>query len=166
MMFSNRTIAVLRPKHPRLQLLQVSKQPLYVQAVHMEESVYVFFHRGYNVKLWYLMWALHINYRLTCRMIQMKQKEYYIWFFYFSVLSDCGFPGAPAHSSVKFAPEVSPGGEVEEGTIAEYSCDRGFELLGPARRVCTNNATWSPQGIPFCGEYIVCSFLFHFQCTT
>ena len=31
------------------------------------------------------------------------------------------------------------------------SC-RGFELLGPARRVCGTNGTWSPQGIPFCGE--------------
>jgi len=64
------------------------------------------------------------------------------------VLSDssCGFPGAPAHSTVKF----SPGEDVREGTIAEYSCDRGFELLGPARRVCANNGTWSPQGIPFC----------------
>ena len=29
---------------------------------------------------------------------------------------------------------------------------RGFELLGPARRVCGTNGTWSPQGIPFCGE--------------
>jgi len=65
-----------------------------------------------------------------------------------TVLSDssCGFPGAPAHSTVKF----SPGEDVREGTIAEYSCDRGFELLGPARRVCANNGTWSPQGIPFC----------------
>jgi len=63
-----------------------------------------------------------------------------------SVSSDCGFPGAPAHSTVKF----SPSDEVREGTIAEYSCDRGFELLGPARRVCANNGTWSPQGIPFC----------------
>jgi len=64
------------------------------------------------------------------------------------VLSDssCGFPGAPAHSTVKF----SPGDDVREGTIAEYSCDRGFELLGPARRVCASNGTWSPQGIPFC----------------
>ena len=29
---------------------------------------------------------------------------------------------------------------------------RGFELLGPARRVCGANGTWSPQGIPFCGQ--------------
>ena len=74
------------------------------------------------------------------------------------VRSLCGYPGAPAHSSVQFSPgqggqERGQGGEaLEPGTIAEYSCDRGFELLGPARRVCGDNGTWSPQGIPFCGE--------------
>jgi len=70
-----------------------------------------------------------------------------------AVLSQCGYPGAPAHSSVQFSP--SNGGQergqaLEPGTVAEYSCDRGFELLGPARRVCGDNGTWSPQGIPFC----------------
>ena len=29
---------------------------------------------------------------------------------------------------------------------------RGFELLGPARRVCGQEGTWTPQGIPFCGQ--------------
>jgi len=65
------------------------------------------------------------------------------------VSSQCGYPGAPAHSSVEFS-EAGGGGEHGVGSIAEYSCDRGFELLGPARRVCGENGTWSPQGIPFC----------------
>ena len=60
----------------------------------------------------------------------------------------CGYPGAPAHSRVEFSTA-----ELEEGSVAEYSCDRGFELLGPARRVCSANGTWTPQGIPFCGMY-------------
>jgi len=73
--------------------------------------------------------------------------------------SRCGFPGAPAHSSVEFSesdrsPPPSSSGSagltVPTGAIAEYTCDRGFELLGPARRVCGTNGTWSPQGIPFC----------------
>jgi len=59
----------------------------------------------------------------------------------------CGFPGAPAHSTVDFSQEP-----IRSGTVARYTCDRGFELLGPARRVCSNNGTWVPQGIPFCGE--------------
>ena len=65
----------------------------------------------------------------------------------FPGLSDCGFPGAPAHSSVDFNTA-----RVRAGTVARYGCDRGFELLGPARRICGQNGTWTPQGIPFCGE--------------
>ena len=74
------------------------------------------------------------------------------YIFNFSGLSTCGFPGAPAHSSVQFS-EGSTGDRVAAGGIAEYTCDRGFELLGPARRVCSQNGTWSPQGIPFCGRF-------------
>ncbi|CAB4067596.1 unnamed protein product [Lepeophtheirus salmonis] len=39
---------------------------------------------------------------------------------------------------------------VRKGTVAKYTCDRGFELLGPTRRLCGENGTWIPQGIPFC----------------
>ena len=35
--------------------------------------------------------------------------------------SGCGFPGAPAHSTVTFSPSDD---NAREGTIAEYSCDR------------------------------------------
>ncbi|TRY61198.1 hypothetical protein TCAL_01485 [Tigriopus californicus] len=64
--------------------------------------------------------------------------------------AECGFPGAPAHSSVKFNTEGLSEDEWRPGTVARYSCDRGFELLGPARRICGENGTWAPQGIPFC----------------
>ncbi|XP_011149089.1 uncharacterized protein LOC105188998 [Harpegnathos saltator] len=73
----------------------------------------------------------------------------------------CGYPGAPAHSSVRFT-----GTDVEdvldeedallkdimlpEGTVATYSCERGFELLGPARRQCQSDGMWAPEGVPFC----------------
>ena len=70
------------------------------------------------------------------------------FFFYFTLALKCGFPGAPAHSTVEFSTPT-----VEPGTVARYTCDRGFELLGPARRMCGTNGTWVPQGIPFCGEY-------------
>ena len=84
-------------------------------------------------------------------------------YIFVSGTSSCGFPGAPAHSSVQFSDRAANAAlaaatlgnslAVDEGTIAEYTCDRGFELLGPARRVCGNNGTWSPQGIPFCGKF-------------
>ncbi|CAG9781746.1 unnamed protein product [Diatraea saccharalis] len=57
----------------------------------------------------------------------------------------CGFPGAPAHCKVSFSEE-----EPREGTVVTYSCEPGFELLGPARRVCGPNSRWTPDGIPFC----------------
>ncbi|XP_032679645.1 uncharacterized protein LOC116848037 isoform X2 [Odontomachus brunneus] len=70
----------------------------------------------------------------------------------------CGYPGAPAHSSVRF----TIGDVLDEeddlfndtmfpvGTMATYSCERGFELLGPARRHCQADGTWTPEGVPFC----------------
>ncbi|CAD7077767.1 unnamed protein product [Hermetia illucens] len=61
-----------------------------------------------------------------------------------SIESACSFPGSPAHSSVAFSDE-----SLASGTVASYTCERGFELLGPSRRVCDNGA-WVPEGIPFC----------------
>ena len=73
--------------------------------------------------------------------------QHFIFYFSELELTGCGFPGAPAHSSVDFSQDP-----IATGTVARYTCDRGFELLGPARRICSNNGTWLPQGIPFCGE--------------
>lgn len=61
--------------------------------------------------------------------------------------SKCRFPGAPAHSSVVFSDET-----LGPGTVATYTCERGFELLGPSRRVCEADGRWLPDGIPFCGK--------------
>ncbi|OXA43704.1 Sushi, nidogen and EGF-like domain-containing protein 1 [Folsomia candida] len=74
--------------------------------------------------------------------------------FLFSALG-CGYPGAPAHSALTFS-----GPELKEGVIATYACERGFELLGPSRRVCGEDGTWSPVGIPFCVPIKVSCFLY------
>ncbi|XP_050084549.1 uncharacterized protein LOC126570629 [Anopheles aquasalis] len=58
--------------------------------------------------------------------------------------NSCKFPGAPAHGSVEFTDET-----LRDSTVATYYCERGFELLGPSRRVC-NDGQWIPEGIPFC----------------
>ncbi len=60
----------------------------------------------------------------------------------------CGYPGSPAHAIVS----MSPQGPIQSGTTATYNCDNGYELLGPARRTCNENGTWTPLGIPFCGK--------------
>lgn len=75
----------------------------------------------------------------------------------------CGYPGSPAHASVILSTE-----KIAPGTIATYTCDNGYELLGPPRRACNTNGTWTPAGIPFCGKcrrnlfdiYILCIPLF------
>lgn len=74
----------------------------------------------------------------------------YLYNFSFFAIPDktCSFPGSPAHSVVVFTNE-----SLVSGTVASYSCERGFELLGPSRRVC-DNGIWLPEGIPFCGEYL------------
>lgn len=84
--------------------------------------------------------------------------------------SECGYPGAPAHSSVRFSgaaiddvideedgPLGGPRAPLAPGTVATYACERGFELLGPTRRQCQEDGTWAPEGVPFCGEF--CSFV-------
>lgn len=65
---------------------------------------------------------------------------------FFFPAQSCSFPGSPAHSTVTFTDE-----NLEDGTVAAYTCERGFELLGPARRVC-EKGQWAPEGIPFCGK--------------
>ncbi|XP_053624020.1 CUB and sushi domain-containing protein 3 isoform X2 [Plodia interpunctella] len=73
----------------------------------------------------------------------------YLWFSFLLLqgyaTATCRFPGAPAHSLVSFSDEA-----LSEGTVASYSCERGFELLGPARRACGAGGRWTPDGVPFC----------------
>ncbi|GFW09592.1 sushi, von Willebrand factor type A, EGF and pentraxin domain-containing protein 1 [Trichonephila clavipes] len=57
----------------------------------------------------------------------------------------CGYPGSPSHSIITFNTET-----VQTGTVATYRCDPGFDLLGPIRRLCVENGTWIPIGIPVC----------------
>ncbi|GBL84865.1 hypothetical protein AVEN_93887-1 [Araneus ventricosus] len=59
----------------------------------------------------------------------------------------CSYPGSPAHSTVTFNTEA-----VQTGTVATYRCEPGFDLLGPIRRLCVENGTWIPIGIPVCGH--------------
>ncbi|XP_034943551.1 uncharacterized protein [Chelonus insularis] len=94
-----------------------------------------------------------------------------LYYFYIALLllfivrgsrsTGCGYPGAPAHSHVRFSGDSLEDVLDEEesliketsfssGTVATYSCERGFELLGPSRRQCQPDGTWTPEGVPFC----------------
>lgn len=82
-----------------------------------------------------------------------------LFIFYFSIAQStnsgssvqCNYPGSPAHASVAFTND-----KMLSGTVATYTCDNGYELLGPSRRVCQANGTWTPMGIPFCGMLHFC----------
>ena len=54
--------------------------------------------------------------------------------------SGCGFPGAPAHSTVTFSPSED---EAREGTIAEYSCDRWATNLSKAFTIFVLQGFWA-----------------------
>ncbi|XP_050746201.1 uncharacterized protein LOC108026475 isoform X2 [Drosophila biarmipes] len=77
-----------------------------------------------------------ISSAFKCHQESRRERETYA--------GSCSFPGSPAHSSVVFS-----NANLTQGTVASYSCERGFELLGPARRVC-DKGQWVPEGIPFC----------------
>ncbi|XP_040066636.1 uncharacterized protein LOC115308197 [Ixodes scapularis] len=57
----------------------------------------------------------------------------------------CGYPWVPAHCSVTYSKD-----DLSVGSVATYTCDPGYELLGPGRRMCSANGTWTPPNIPFC----------------
>ena len=85
---------------------------------------------------------------------QKTLRKYYlvniceIQYSYHEIGNGCGFPGSPAHSTVHLDEEST----YSPGAIATYTCDQGFELLGPSAKVCSKNGTWTPPGIPFCGN--------------
>lgn len=104
-----------------------------------------------------LLLYYHFCIQKTWRMWMINDKiiKFSFLFFFFLAAQKCSFPGAPAHSTVTFTDET-----LDNGAVAQYSCERGFELLGPSRRVCDHGA-WVPEGVPFCGEYNihVCVFI-------
>ncbi len=65
------------------------------------------------------------------------------FFFMYLVLSDCGPPTTPENGSVEIFPNT------ECGSIAMYSCVRGFLLEGEMVQTCQRDGQWSNQ-TPHC----------------
>ena len=63
---------------------------------------------------------------------------------YVLLVINCGDPGSPMNGSV-----------TSNGTfltsIAEYSCDFGFELIGDTQRICQRNEMWTNM-VPECNR--------------
>ncbi|CAG2112479.1 unnamed protein product [Medioppia subpectinata] len=68
----------------------------------------------------------------TCNHLSFKMDIFYAILFIFIVedissVNSCGYPGSPAHASISLTTD-----SIRNGTIATYTCDNGYELLGPA----------------------------------
>ena len=50
---------------------------------------------------------------------------------------DCGFLPAPKNGDVKFVEDT------RLGSYAQFSCDKGFKLVGADSRLCQANGDWS-----------------------
>lgn len=62
----------------------------------------------------------------------------------------CTFPGYSLHSTIKFEPQTPENTFYPVDTLAIYSCDDKYDLIGPKQRICSYNNTWLPIEMPFC----------------
>lgn len=75
-----------------------------------------------------------VNHRITCYVLCIhKQMD----FFRISDI-DCGLPMPVPHGHW-----MLPSNTTHYGSQVEYVCDSNFEIHGPGRRICLENATWS-----------------------
>ena len=105
-------------------------------------------------------YSIHVNETPSCLLCFFFSFSLSLFLFFHvypmsHVVNSCGYPGSPGHASVTFSSET-----IEPGTVATYTCDNGYELLGPPRRTCAENGTWVPSGVPFCGKWYVSISLF------
>lgn len=68
----------------------------------------------------------------------------------FRLISGCGYPGNPLHSTIKFEPNPDDFAPYQVNTVVTYSCDEKYDLIGEKRRSCQENGTWFPAEMPFC----------------
>ena len=52
------------------------------------------------------------------------------------LLVDCGDPGRPVNGIVNFS-------NTTKESIANYSCNEGYTLVGATKRICQSNGSWS-----------------------
>ncbi len=64
-------------------------------------------------------------------------------FFHRTVVSTCGQLSSPVNGGLSLSSGVN------EGSVATYTCDTGFNLTGSATRTCTSDGGWIPAA-PVC----------------
>ena len=61
---------------------------------------------------------------------------------YFVFSGTCQTLSAPADGSISYSMDQDENGKYLSGTVANFSCDEGFELFGESTRMC-HNLTWT-----------------------
>ena len=70
--------------------------------------------------------------------------------YHFVAARNCGHPGTPVHGNINSY-------VFTYGSTVEYTCDKGYTLVGSKQRVCQANQTWSgtsPQCTSRFGSFI------------
>ena len=73
------------------------------------------------------------------------------------VVADCGRLEDPVNGSASATAGVSVFGDVDRPAVTSFACDVGFELVGPLKRLCLANGTWSGYQ-PVCECELYCIY--------
>jgi len=68
------------------------------------------------------------------------------------ILVDCGVPDSPTNGQVTFDGTV-------EGSVANYVCDFGYDLVGASQRRCTSGDVLWSGNVPECRSKYFLSLL-------
>lgn len=74
-----------------------------------------------------------------------------LFFYHYFAARNCGHPGTPVNGNISSYVFTF-------GSTVEYTCDKGFTLVGSKQRVCQANQTWSgilPQCTSRFGSFII-----------
>ena len=64
--------------------------------------------------------------------------------------SVCFDPPLPQHGILLFTRNVNA--TILAGAVAEYQCEEGYHLVGPGKKVCTEEGRWEPEDNIFCAN--------------
>ncbi|XP_064485872.1 uncharacterized protein LOC135398392 [Ornithodoros turicata] len=62
----------------------------------------------------------------------------------------CPHPRLANGAKISYGMELSSRDGFNERTVASYSCDPGYKIVGPSEAICQRNGSWSPSELPVC----------------
>lgn len=67
-----------------------------------------------------------------------------------SFTAACPFPAVPKNGILITERTAVNQNRYAVGATVNYNCNKGFDLLGSASRVCSRGRSWEPPGLPMC----------------